>query len=102
MGSTRLPGKVLADIAGRPMLWHVVTRVGRVAAVDRVAVATSDQPEDDPVRACCDEHGFACFRGDGTDVLDRFHLGDRGLSVLREAGEADLADAESFLSALAS
>ncbi|HVS39010.1 MAG TPA: aminotransferase class III-fold pyridoxal phosphate-dependent enzyme [Gemmataceae bacterium] len=73
MGSTRLPDKVLADIAGRPMLWHVADRVRRASSVDEVVIATSTRKADDAVAAFCDGHSIACFRGDETDVLDRFY-----------------------------
>ena len=72
-GSTRLPGKVLADIAGEPLLAHVVRRVRRVASIDEVVVATSTGAEDDAVESLCVKLGVACFRGDANDVLDRFY-----------------------------
>lgn len=73
MGSSRLPGKVLADIAGRPMLARVCDRVRRAARVDLCVVATSDQPSDNPVVDLCKREGIACFRGSENDVLDRYH-----------------------------
>jgi len=50
-GSSRLPGKVLADLSGRPMLAFLVERLERCQAVDRIIVATTDQPEDDALVA---------------------------------------------------
>jgi len=73
MSSTRLPGKVLLDIAGHPMLWHVVRRARKARLVDRVVVATSDRPEDDSIEAFCRQGHVDCFRGDESDVLDRFY-----------------------------
>src|SRR6516165_2666209 len=67
LGSSRLPGKVLADVAGRPMLARVVERTRRANRVDRVIVATSTSPGDDPL---------ARF-GDENDVLDRFYRAAR-------------------------
>jgi glutamate-1-semialdehyde aminotransferase/spore coat polysaccharide biosynthesis protein SpsF (cytidylyltransferase family) len=72
MGSTRLPGKVLADVGGKPMLWHVVKRLERAKELDRVAVATSTAPEDGPIADFCIEHEIDLFRGDKDDVLDRY------------------------------
>ena len=72
MGSTRLPGKVLMDIAGTPMLSRVVERVSRAAHIDRTVVATSDLPADDRIARFCEENGIACGRGSEQDVLDRF------------------------------
>ena len=77
MRSTRLPGKVLADIAGRPMLWHVACRVCRARRVDRVVVATSAHPADDVIATFCERSEIACFRGDEEDVLDRFYQAAR-------------------------
>jgi len=73
MGSSRFPGKVLEDLVGRPMLWHVVHRVRRATRVDKVVVATTDREVDDPVVHFCEREGVAFFRGDESDVLDRFY-----------------------------
>ena len=73
MGSTRLPGKVLMDVAGEPMLARVVTRTARAEMLDAVAVATSAEPSDDPIATLCDERGWPCFRGSADDVLDRYY-----------------------------
>ena len=72
LGSTRLPRKVLAEIGGRPMLEHVVTRARRARRVDEVWVATSDAPADDAVAALCERHGWPVFRGSESDVLSRY------------------------------
>lgn len=73
MGSSRFPGKVLEDLAGHPMLWHVVNRVRRAKSVEKVVVATTDHSGDDPIAEFCRSEGVACFRGDENDVLDRFY-----------------------------
>ncbi|MEM1125739.1 MAG: glycosyltransferase family protein [Bacteroidota bacterium] len=72
MGSTRLPGKVLRDLGGRPMLERVVRRVQRATRLDDVVVATTVHPSDDPLVARCEQHGWPVFRGNETDVLDRY------------------------------
>lgn len=73
MGSTRLPGKVLMDIAGKTMLEHVVSRAGAASNLDRVVVATTHDPIDNDIVDECDRLNIACFRGDPLDVLDRYH-----------------------------
>jgi glutamate-1-semialdehyde 2,1-aminomutase/spore coat polysaccharide biosynthesis protein SpsF len=73
MGSSRFPGKSLADIAGHPMLWQVVNRVRAARLVDKVVVATSDKGTDDPIAAFCERERIPCFRGDEQDVLDRYY-----------------------------
>ncbi len=72
-GSSRLPGKVMADIGGTPMLGRVIDRVSSAQTVDVVVVATTDDPSDDPVDRLARAHGAAVFRGSVFDVLDRFH-----------------------------
>ncbi len=73
MGATRLPGKVLLDIGGEPMLVHVVERTRRAARLDGVIVATTSGAEDDPIEALCQQRGYFCTRGSLTDVLDRYY-----------------------------
>lgn len=73
MGSTRLPGKVLQEIAGQPMLWHVVKRTERANQIDKVVVATSDDSSDDEIARFCERENIPCFRGSEVDVLDRFY-----------------------------
>ena len=72
MTSTRLPGKVLMDIAGRPALELMVSRVKRATLIDGIVVATTSNATDDPVIALCERLGVATFRGDEQDVLARF------------------------------
>ena len=72
MGSTRLPGKVLASIEGEPMLWHVIERARRARGVDAIVVATSTAPLDDAIDKFCQSHDIALFRGSENDVLDRY------------------------------
>jgi spore coat polysaccharide biosynthesis protein SpsF len=73
MGSSRLPGKVLLDIGGQPMLAHVVERACLATTSDQVIVATTLDPADDPVAALCTERGYPCYRGSLHDVLDRYY-----------------------------
>lgn len=77
MGSSRLPGKVLKDIAGQPMLAWVVERACRAESVDEVVVATTTDPADDAIEAFCRERGYSVFRGSVFDVLDRFYQAAR-------------------------
>ncbi len=73
MGSSRLPGKVLLDIAGKPMLQHVIERTQRARTLDAVTVAASADPADDPVAAFAAAMGVPCTRGALHDVLDRYY-----------------------------
>jgi spore coat polysaccharide biosynthesis protein SpsF len=73
MSSSRLPGKVLQDIAGKPMLLHVVHRAQKVQSIDSVAVITTTYAEDDAIEKLCKENGIPFFRGSLDDVLDRYY-----------------------------
>jgi len=77
MNSSRLPGKVLIDLGGQPMLQRVITRTRRAKLVDEVMVATTDDASDDPVEEFCRQQGVAVFRGSQFDVLDRFYQAAR-------------------------
>lgn len=77
MSSTRLPGKVLAPLAGEPMLAHIVRRLERVAEhvdgrYEEVIVATSDSPVDQAIEQMCRRLGVPCCRGSEDDVLARY------------------------------
>lgn len=72
MASTRLPGKVLEDIAGKPMLVRVAERAGRARSLDGVVVATTREKEDDAVAGVCRDSGIPVVRGEAQDVLDRY------------------------------
>ncbi len=73
MGSTRLPGKVLLPVAGRPMLQRMLERLCAARRVDRIVVATTAQPEDDVLVDLCRAAGWDFVRGSRDDLLDR-HL----------------------------
>ena len=77
MNSSRLPGKILLDLVGRPMLEHVLERARRARSLDQVVMATTTDPSDDPVETFCRAKGYPVFRGDMFDVLDRFYQAAR-------------------------
>ncbi len=73
MGSSRLPGKTLADVAGRPMLARLVERARLIDGVEGVIVATTERPADDAIVAFAEGAGLPVHRGSETDVLTRIH-----------------------------
>ena len=73
MGSTRLPGKVLREVCGKPLILHQIERVRDSKSLDKVIVATSNAPENDAIERFCRKHDVAIFRGSEDDVLDRFY-----------------------------
>ena len=72
MTSTRLPGKVLMEVAGKPLLLHHLGRLRRANQVDSVVLATTTNATDDPVAELAENFGVTVFRGDEHDVLSRF------------------------------
>ncbi len=95
--SSRLPGKILADVHGMPLLQFILQRVRRATKLDAVMVATSDQPADDPIAELCRKLDVSCYRGDETDVLARYR--DAAVSVgadiiVRITGDCPFADPE--------
>lgn len=96
MSSTRLPGKVLKPILGRPMLERQIERLRRARSLTRLLVATSTDASDDPVVALCDELGVESHRGPLDDVLGRFHGAleacGRPATFLRLTADCPLAD----------
>lgn len=73
MASSRLPGKVLLDIAGQPMLVQVVERTRRAETLSHVVVATTDELSDDAIAMLCEERNYLYTRGSRQDVLDRYY-----------------------------
>jgi len=97
MGSSRLPGKSLAEIEGRPMLAHVIERVKRACLIDRVVVATSTADADDAIETTCREVGVTCYRGNEHDVLDRYYIAaraEKASQVVRITADCPLIDPE--------
>lgn len=74
MTSTRLPGKILLPLGGRPVLEHVVSRCKRAHSVHEVVVAVPDQPASEPIAALCARLSTRVVRGSEQDVLSRYVL----------------------------
>lgn len=72
MTSARLPGKVLREARGKPMLEYLLERLDHCATARPVIVLTSTDPSDDPIAEFCRQRGRECFRGDLHDVAGRF------------------------------
>jgi spore coat polysaccharide biosynthesis protein SpsF len=95
--STRLPGKVLAPILGRPMLARHIERLRRCRQIDSLMVATSVDPSDDAIESLCREVTLPCHRGSLNDVLDRYHAAAHRIDpapdhIVRVTGDCPLAD----------
>ncbi len=72
MASTRLPDKVMLDLLGKPILWHVVQRVKKSKLVENVVVAITVNTKDREIDRWCSQNNIPCFRGEENDVLRRY------------------------------
>jgi len=71
MGSSRLPGKALISVHGKPLLGHLLDRLELCQRLDEIVVATSTRQENDEIERYCTQRGTPCFRGSEDDVLGR-------------------------------
>jgi spore coat polysaccharide biosynthesis protein SpsF len=97
MGSSRLPGKVMLDIEGKPMLQHVVERAQKASLLDQVVIATTNDPSDDILEGYCRKSGLPFYRGSLSDVLDRFYqaaLQYQADVIIRLTADCPLLDAD--------
>jgi spore coat polysaccharide biosynthesis protein SpsF len=97
MGSTRLPKKVLADIEGHPMLWHVIERAKNAKKADKVIVATTDLPEDKEIIKIAESCGVESYAGSENDVLDRYYMASKKIDadiIVRITGDCPFIDPE--------
>ena len=95
VSSTRLPGKVLLPLLGKPMLVRQIERILRSQRIDKHIVATSAETEDDAIENLCNEINIECFRGSLDDVLDRFYQAAKVYKpehVVRLTGDCPLTD----------
>lgn len=97
MGSSRLPGKVLMDLRGRPALGRLLDRLRRCRLVDGIVLATTDAPADDALAGFAKAEGLSCFRGSEDDVLNRVVGAHRTMGaeiVVEVTGDSPLLDPE--------
>lgn len=96
MGSTRVPGKALLDLAGKPLLWHIVDRMRRVKHIEKIVLATSASPENDVLREFAEENeiGFYAHPGED-DIAGRVSGAIKNLHgdfILKTGGDCPLID----------
>ncbi len=99
MGSTRLFGKVMMNIAGRPLLAYLVERISRSRTLDTIVVATTTNPLDNVIIEECERRGFPNFRGSESDVLGRYVSGARACDaeiIVRVTADNPFTDPDSI------
>jgi len=104
MTSTRLPGKVLKTICGRPMLSYQIERLRRCRNASRLVIATTTNATDDAIVALCADEGVDFFRGSEHDVLSRyFEAAQRfdATTVVRVTADCPLLDPQIVDAAIA-
>ena len=77
MGSSRLPGKMMMEIAGLPLIGHVIQQLQQAKSIDQIILATSNQEEDDCLANYARDNAVAVIRGDPENVLSRFIEADQ-------------------------
>jgi spore coat polysaccharide biosynthesis protein SpsF len=95
MGSTRLPGKVLKLIAGKPLIWHIVHRLKACHLLEDVAVATTVNPADEAIVEWCNQESITVVRGPEDDVLARYATAAEKLDadvIVRVSSDAPFID----------
>ena len=73
MGSTRLPGKVLRGIVGKPMIELLLARLSQSSELDEIVVASSEDMKNDKLQLLVESLGYKCTRGSEKNVLNRFY-----------------------------
>lgn len=97
MGSTRLPGKVLLDVCGRPALGRLLDRLRQCQHIDDIVIATSTSPLDNALEDFAKLEGVLCYRGSEDDVLERVVDAHRFMDsdvVVEITGDCPLLDPE--------
>lgn len=97
MGSTRLHGKAMIHIMGKPILWHIVERLKKSSLIEKIIIATTTNKEDKTILEFATKHNIECFSGSEEDVLDRFYQVAQKFDVeviVRVTGDCPLIDPE--------
>ncbi len=97
MQSSRLPGKVLLPLGGRPMLEWVITRAEHSKVIDSCMVATTSDAADDPIEQWCHAMDVSVYRGSQFDVLDRYYQAAKSAGadvIIRVTADCPLIDPE--------
>lgn len=95
MGSSRLPGKVLKEIKGKPVIHYLIERLSYSENIDKIAIATTDSEKDDPIVQFCIDNNVVYYRGNEDDVLDRFYQAAKTINadiIIRLTGDCPLID----------
>ena len=73
MNSSRLPKKIMADILGKPMIWHIVNRLNHTKTLSKIVIATTNNESDIPLCKFAESENIAYYAGSENDILDRLY-----------------------------
>ncbi|MFJ8261828.1 cytidylyltransferase domain-containing protein [Rummeliibacillus sp. NPDC094406] len=73
MGSSRLPGKILKEVNGKPLLLHQIERLRQCKEIDQLIIATTVEEQDNQIFEFCNHHNVSIFRGSENNVLERYY-----------------------------
>lgn len=97
MGSTRFPGKVLKEILGKSILWHLISRIEKAKLINEIVIATTKNEIDRPILKFAEENGIKSYAGSEEDVLDRYYQAAKKFSadpIVRITADCPLMDPE--------
>lgn len=97
MASTRLPGKILKEVLGKPLLSYLIERLRRVRLAETLVLATTTHSREQPIVDLCEKEKVSCFRGSEEDVLARYEEAAKfcgASSVVRITSDCPLIDPE--------
>jgi len=97
--SNRLPGKILKEINGKPIIQYIIERLQKITSSEKIVVATSENESDDPIINYCKENSINYFRGSLNNVAERFLLCSEAFSFdysVRINGDNIFIDINSF------
>ncbi len=95
MTSSRLPGKILKEVNGKPLLTYHLERLKAIKGVDEIVVATTTNDTDECVAELAKQEGVTCFRGSEHDVLERYYLAAKAANadwVMRVTSDCPILD----------
>ncbi|TSC87193.1 MAG: acylneuraminate cytidylyltransferase [Parcubacteria group bacterium Gr01-1014_8] len=81
MNSSRMPGKILKEISGKPALWHLIENIRPSKQLTDIIVATTMNTADDVIADFTKENAVTCFRGSEENVLERFYEAAKSIGV---------------------
>lgn len=97
MGSTRLPGKVMKEVLGKPLLGYLIERLRQAKEPDGISILTTTEAIDDQIVAYCRTQNITCYRGSEEDVLERYYqaaLVSKPDAIVRITSDCPLIDPE--------